>query len=141
MYGTVEDWKAWAETRGDSSPTDADADDASAALQRASDYVKYHYVSHFVAPYDDSSEGVEEATYVAAGIELATPNFFTSTYTLSQQKTLTQVGAIKWTPVSEKGKNSDVPMASPKSTLIEAMLSKYMAGSERYGITTIGATV
>lgn len=140
MYGTIADWRTWATARGDSAPTDATDGDATAALQRASDYIKYNYVVHFISGYDETSDGVEEATYIAAGLELATPNFFTTNFTPTQQKVLTAVGAIKWTPVTEKSGNSDVPMSAPRSTMIDAMLNRYVGNDIGFSIKAIGET-
>ena len=126
MYGTLADWRAWATDRGDNAPTAADDTLATSALVRASDYIEYAYVARFVSPYDGTSANVEPATYVAASFELATPGFFSKTFTPAQQKVLTGVGSVKWTPVTNRSNTRDGILAAPTSTLIEAMLGPYM---------------
>ena len=123
MYGTVAEWITYAAARG---VTIADDEASLQALVRASDYIKYSYVSLFVSPYDETSPNVEEATYEAAKLELATPNFFSKTFTPSQQKVLTGVDTVKWTVVTPESKNRAAADASPRSTLIDAMLGPYM---------------
>lgn len=126
MYGTLAGWRAWAEDRGDSAPTNATDADATAALVRASDYIEFAYVGRFVAPYDGTSPNVEPATYVAASFELATPGFFSKTFTPAQQKVLTGVGSVKWTAVKADSNARIGILASPTSTLVEAMLGPYL---------------
>ena len=126
--GTIADWRAWATARGDNKPTDANDTVANAALMRASDYIRAHYVLRFIDGYDEVSEGVEEATYVAADLELATPNFFSTTFTPSEKKVLTGVGSIKWTLV---GKAKGSMAYTPTSNRIEALLTRYID----YGVT------
>ena len=121
MYGTIAEWRAYALERGDSAPTDASDIEATAALVRASDYIKYKYVARFLSGCDDTHEGVEPATYIAASMELDTPKFFSKIYTPSQQKVLTQAGDIKWTVV---GDASGTDAATPRSTMIEDILAK-----------------
>ena len=123
MYGTIEDWRAYATARGNSSPSSATDADATAALVRASDYIKYRYVANLLPGYDETLEIVEYGTYEAANLELATPGFFTKTYTEAERKVLTEVKGIKWT-VTGQGKG--VYSSSPTSTLIEAMFDPYI---------------
>lgn len=127
MIGTIAAWRIWATARGDNAPTAADDTVATAALTRASDYIMFSYVGCFYAGYDETSPNVEEATYVAAGLELATPGFFSSTYTPSQQKVLTEVRGIKWTPV---GDASGPDSAAPVSSLINSMLKNYFPSED-----------
>ena len=72
-----------------------------------------------------NSENVEHATYVAANLELANPEFFTTTFTPSQIKVLTQVDSIKWTIVGDSSMTK-AEMSTPRSTLIDAMLASCM---------------
>ncbi|WP_299663849.1 hypothetical protein [uncultured Ruegeria sp.] len=130
MIGTVADWITYAAERG---TTVADDAASAAALVRASDYIQYNYLQHFAEDFDQSSEVLENATYEAANLELATPDFFSKTFTADQQKVLTEVKGIKWTAV---GDASGVDAARPMSTKIHAMLEPYMLE----GITRI-ATV
>lgn len=136
MYGTLTDWQAYALARGNTAPTDAAAVDAEAALTRASDYVRFTYVEHFLEGYDDTLPVVAYATYEAANLELATPGFFTKTFTPDQQKILTQVDAIKWTPT---GSADGADGARPVSTMIDAMLSPYIASKGAgIGLLSVG---
>jgi len=73
---------------------------------------------------------VEPATYEAANLELATPGFFTKTYTPDQRKVLTAVDDIKWTVV---GGGSSTYGAQPVSTLIEAMFEPYIIDRDAPG--------
>lgn len=124
MYGSLADWRAYALERGNSAPTDASDTDASAALVRASDYIKYRYVANLLPGYDESLAVVEYATYEAALLELGTPGFFTKTYTEAEKKVLTEVKGIKWTVT---GSSSSVFANAPSSSLIEAMFDPYIS--------------
>jgi len=118
--GTVTDWQAYALARGNSMPTDANQTDADAALERASDYVRLRYVIRY--GLSDTDEKVIEATYIAASLELATPGFWSATFTPSQIKVLTKVDALSWTPVTQSGYEGANAM-QPVSPLIEALLA------------------
>lgn len=130
MIGTVADWITYAEARGD---TVANEPASAQALQRASDYITYYYVSRFVSPYDATSPYVEDAAYEAAKLELATPGFFAKTFTPSQQKVLTEVKGIKWTVVTPNSHESVGALAAPRSTIIDAMLAPYMPFGKTLG--------
>ena len=93
----VEGWRAYALLRGNNAPTDATDLDAESALVRAFDYIRTRYVIRYDLEDDDSR--VTEASYIAANYELATPGFWTTTFTASQIKVLTKVDAIQWTPI------------------------------------------
>jgi hypothetical protein len=121
MAATVAGWIAYAADRG---TTVADDADSAAALVRATDYVTRYYVPMFGAGYDIDSPNVEPAIYEAANLELATPGFFSKTYTPDQQKVLTEVKGIKWTVTG--GDVTGLDAATPKSTMIEALLRPYM---------------
>lgn len=135
MYGTLEGWRAYATARGDSAPAEADDPDATAALVRASDYVRVRYVANLVPGY--SAETVpqghdlplgEEGAYIAASIELATPNFFGRTFTPSEQKVLTGVSSIRWTVTGDAGKTY---AAMPVSTVIDALFEPFILDRDR----------
>lgn len=130
MYGSLAEWRAYAAARGNDAPTDATDEVAGAALLRASDHIKYRYVANLLPAYDDTLEVVEPATYEAANLELATPGFFTKTYTPSQQKVLTQADDIKWTLVGGASKTYG---ATPTSTLIDAMFEPYTSDRDAAG--------
>lgn len=125
MYGKLIDFQEYASDRGDYTPIEVDKKEAQAALVRASDYIKLFYVSKFKKAhiFKTAPEYVLEATYIAASIELKTSNFFSKTYTPSQQKVLTQLGDIKWTLIPNNDDNSS---SIPVSPSIEALLSKYV---------------
>ena len=138
-YGTLADWRAYATARGNGAPAAASDESASAALLRATDYVKYTYVAYFYSPYGEDVVEVEFATYEAANLELANPGFFSATYTPSQQSILTEVDGIKWTPVENSGSPEAFANASPTSNKIEAMLRKYMPSKGGVGIFSLGS--
>ena len=121
MAATIDGWIAYAAARGDTVANDAAA---AAALVRAQDYVTYHYASRFAAGFDAESPNVAPATYEAAKLELATPGFFSRTFTPDQQRVLTAVGDIRWTV---RGDASGPDAATPVSTKIEAMLRPYLS--------------
>lgn len=123
MIGTLEGFRAYSAARGNTAPTDADDSDATAALVRASDHIQFGYVARFAAGFDAASPNVETAAYEAAALELATPNFFSRTFTPGERKVLTEVKGIKWEVVG--GDNSD--SAAPRSTRIDDMLMPYLA--------------
>lgn len=137
-YGTLAGWRAYALARGNSAPTDAEDADASAALLRAQDYIKYTYVAYFYSQFTDDLEEVEFAVYEAASYELTTPGFFTTVYTPSQQSILTEVDGIKWTPVANNGSPEAFANASPTSTRIEAMLRRFMPSKGGAAIFSVG---
>lgn len=132
MTATVENWIIYAAARGDARPSGAGQELASQALLRAQDYITQTYVNYFLSQHDENSAGVDEAIYIAAGLELATPNFFSSTYTPSDQKMLTQLDVIKWTPVNSV---SGASAARPVSTQIEALLDRYMRYNPNSSVT------
>ena len=126
IYGTIAEWRAYAADRGNNAPTEADDPEAQAALQRASDYIRFTYVAHFIAGCTLTDEVIAEAAYIAASLELTTPGFFTRTYTPSEQKVLTGVGSIRWTPTGMDGALTEMDGATPVSTAIDAMLRQCM---------------
>lgn len=130
MYGTLAEWRAWATARGDNAPSAAADADATAALVRASDYIRARYVANLLAGYDATLQPTgydyplaEVAAFIAAGLELATSGFFSKTYTPAQQKVLTGVQGIRWEVVGDSGKTY---AAMPVHTLIEAMFEPYV---------------
>ena len=118
MAATVAEWVAFAADRGDTIANDAAS---AAALVRASDYIARFYTNRLTrtAPEDVT----DKATYIAAGFELATPGFFSKTFTPDQQKVLTKAGDIQWTA---RGNASGADAATPISTSIEALFHPYM---------------
>jgi|EndMetStandDraft_2_1072991.scaffolds.fasta_scaffold30655_1 hypothetical protein len=125
FYGTLAGALTYHADRGNAAWAAAASDAVrTAALVRATDYVKYRYVVNLSSDYDETLPVVAEATYAAALIELATPGFFSTTYTEAQQKVLTEVKGIKWTVIGKSGSASSY---MPTSTLIEAMLAPYLA--------------
>ncbi len=113
IYSTIADWRAYATARGDNAPTAASDADATAALQRASDYVRTRYV--LPLGLSGTADNVIEAAHIAAGYELTTPGFWSKTFTPAQQKVLTGVGDIRWTvqgnATMDKGYNAQVPVS------------------------------
>ena len=113
IYSTNEAWRAYALARGDSAPTNASDTDATAARQRASDYIRTRYV--LPLGLSGTADNVIEATHIAAGYELTTPGFWSKTFTPAQQKVLTGVGNIRWTvsgnATMEKGYRGQVPVS------------------------------
>jgi hypothetical protein len=127
MAATLAGFRAYALERGNSAPTSATDADAEAALVRATDYIADHYQARFLAEHIETvPDAVDAATYEAAAIELATPDFFSQTYTEASDKTLTQVEGISWEFTGRKG-GSRVPV----STKIENKMRPYMAGSTK----------
>ena len=137
MYGTLTGFREYHAQRGNSAPTDAPDDVATAALVRGSDYIRMRYVPMLIGGYDPSFVPpgsslplVEEGAYIAAGIELTSPGFFSKTFTPSQQKVLTGVGNIRWTVVNKDGVYASVPT----STLLEAMFYPYVRDPDTPGM-------
>ena len=119
MTATVTGWIAYAASRGDTVADDA----ASAqALVRGQDYINHFYLNRFSTDIETDEGVIDAAVYEAAKLELATPNFFSKTYTPDQHKVLTEVIGIKWTV---RGEASGSDAATPMSTKIEAMLRPY----------------
>ncbi len=113
IYSTIEAWQEYAVARGDSAPTNASDTDATAALQRATDYIRTRYV--LPLKLSGTADNVIEATHIAAGYELTTPGFWSTTFTPAQQKVLTEVKGIRWTvsgnATMDKGYNSQIPVS------------------------------
>lgn len=137
MYGTIAGWRSYATARGDNAPTAASDAPATAALVRGSDMIRLRYVANLLPGYgiDFTPTGfdmplVEEAAYIAASLELATPGFFSKTYTAAEQKVLTEVKGIKWTVT---GDSSRTYASMPVSTLIEAMFEPYILDRDAAG--------
>ena len=135
MAATLEGWIAYAALRG---LTVADEPASEQALVRGTDYIRFNYVAQFLPGYDETSPYVDDATYEAAALELATPGFWTSTFTPSQQKVLTGVGEIRWTVTGGSDSNNAWTNASPTSTKIAAMLAPYMPGRFQIGLRAVG---
>lgn len=133
IYGTLAGWREYATDRGNNAPTEAADPVANAALQRASDYIRFTYVAHFIAGCTLTDDVIEEAAYIAASLELTTPGFFARTYTPSEQKVLTGVGSIRWTPTGASGALTEMDGSTPVSTAIDAMLRQCMP-SNRPGV-------
>ena len=66
---------------------------------------------------------VEEAAYIAASLELATPEFFSRTFTAAESKVLVEVKSIKWQVV---GKTEGAYAYMPSSSLIDALFGPYL---------------
>lgn len=131
MYGTIAGWRAYATARGDNAPTAATDANATAALVRASDYVRARYIANLFSSNtaDTIPSGYtlplgEEGAYIAASFELATPGFFSKTYTPAQQKVLTKAGSVSWTVVGEGA--SAIYGAMPTSTLLDAYFRPFV---------------
>lgn len=136
-YGTLAGFRAYALARGDNAPTAASDALAEAALLRASDMIRLRYLPNMLPGYgvDFTPVGsdlplVEEGAYIAASLELATPGFFSATYTAAQQKVLTEVKGIKWQVV---GNASGTYAAMPVSTLIDALFWPYITDADANG--------
>lgn len=131
MYGSLDGFRAYALARGDNAPTAASDALAGAALMRASDMVRLRYVANLCGyditaiPTGSDLPIVEEAAYLASSLELATPGFFSKTYTGAESKVLTEVKGIKWTVV---GKAEGAHAYMPSSSLIDALFGPYLAG-------------
>ena len=121
IYGNLTDWRAYATARGNSATTVASDADATAALQRASDYIRTRYALRLKLPADDSN--VIEGTYIAAAYDIASPGFWQSTYTPAQAKALTRAGDIQWTVVKDDrpGNLRGADAQIPTSPAIEAL--------------------
>lgn len=131
MYGTIAGWRAYALARGNSAPTSAIDADATAALVRASDYVRSRYIVNLFSP--NTAETIPsgytlalgvEGAYIAAAFELTTSGFFSKTFTPAQQKVLTKAGGVSWSVVGEGAK--EIYGASPTSTLLDAYFRPYI---------------
>jgi hypothetical protein len=137
MFGSLAGFREYAEARGDNAPTTATDPVATAALVRGSDHVRIRYVANLLPGYDTTLQPagydlplVEEAAYIAASLELATPGFFAKTFTASEQKVLTGVGSIRWTVTGEA---SGVYAAMPVSTSIDALFYPYIVDRDADG--------
>ena len=128
-YGSLAAFRSYALARGDNAPTAASDVLATDALVRGSDMVRLRYVAGLCG-YDITSTPtgsdlpiVEEAAYIAASLELATPGFFSKTYTAAESKVLTEVRGIKW---AVTGKTEGANAYMPSSSLIDALFGPYL---------------
>jgi hypothetical protein len=124
MFGSIAGWRAYALARGNSAPTSASDANATAALVRASDYVRSRYIANLFSPnaYNTIPSGYtlsfgEEGAYIAAAFELTTAGFFSKTFTPAQQKVLTKAGGVSWSVVGNGA--GEIYGASPISTLLD----------------------
>ena len=131
-YGTLANWRAYATARGNSAPASASDTLANQALLRGQDYIQFTYVQRFASGYDSTAPNVEAATYEAAILELATPGFFTKTYTEAEKKVLTGLDSMSWTMI---GKVKADRSYAPRSSKIEALLWPYIARA--YGAVAV----
>ena len=131
-YGTLSAWRTYATARGNGAPASASDMLANAALVRAQDYIQFTYVQRFAEGYDSTAANVEAAVYEAANLELASPGFFSKTYTEADRKVLTGLDSLSWTFV---GKVRDDRSYAPRSTKIEALLWPYIART--YGAVVV----
>ena len=127
MIGNVTALIAYAAARGT-----VIADDAATlqALVRASDYIQFTYLDGSGCTAE--SANVAEATYEAAMAEVATPFFWTKTFTPADQKVLVGVGDIKWQVTGDATAGG---ASIPRSTKIETMLRQCIGGG-LYGYST-----
>ncbi|MGB0854658.1 MAG: hypothetical protein ACPGSI_15295 [Pikeienuella sp.] len=123
-YGNVTDLIAYQALRG---TTVANDTATAASHQRASDYIRTRFAIRLGLAADDVA--VIEATYIAAGYDLAAPGFWQKTFTPAEAKVLTQTGKIRWTPLAGRASGSDAQL--PTSPAIEALF----AGANTFGIT------
>ena len=123
MYGTLIDFRAYATARGDNAPTAATDPAATAALVRASDYIRTRYVLRLGISSPETDAAVIEATYIAARREIAAPGFWSATFTPSQVKTLVAVEGIRW-QAADPGKVGFTgrDLATPMDPAIDALL-------------------
>jgi len=127
MTATLAGFRAYHGERGSDVPTSASDTAATTALVRAGDYVRNEYAQRFLPQYvDDIADLTENAVYEAALFELATPDFFSATYTEADAKVLVGVGDISWQFTGRNGGNR-----VPTSTKIEAMMRPYVAGNAK----------
>lgn len=132
MIGTVAGWITYAAERG---TTIEDNAASSAALVRASDYIELNYVQNFASGYDATSPGVEQAAYIAAALELASPGALSKTTDPSTLgKVLTKVDSIQWTVPAGAIPSRTEARSAPVNSTIEALLRKYMGGSAVGGL-------
>lgn len=120
MPATVSTWIAYALDRGAIVPNDAAS---STALVRASDYIRLTY-GRRIYNFDADNVAVVEATYIAAGMELATPGLFLRANDPAKAgKVLTAVADIEWT-ILPGAKAGDVVVFVPA---IDALLWPLMS--------------
>ena len=117
------DFRVYAAARGDNAPTLAADATVDAALVRASDYIRTRYVLRLGIASPDTDVNVIEATYIAARREIATPGFWSATFTPSQVKTLIAVEGIRW-QAADPGKVGFTgrDLATPMDPAIDALL-------------------
>lgn len=133
IYGSIAAWRVYATERGNGAPAEATDPVASAALQRASDYIFFHYEKKAICTIP--ADVLEAAAYEAANLELTTPGLFRTSYTPAEAKVLTEVDGIKWTLI---GDGMTVSSMMPVSSIIEAMLDDYVARSVGVGLRALG---
>ena len=141
-YTTTAAWLDYASQRRDSVPGEAGPGDQEAALMRAEDYIRLHYVARFLPGLDlaraDVAAALAEAVHLAASVEVRQPHAFTATFTPADQKMLVKLEGLEWEAVGEaSGSESRADLATLKHSSIESLLAPYLAA--RYGFYGTGA--
>lgn len=123
MYGTIDEASAYHEARGNQAWATAPDKQKSEALTRASDYISAMYGRlERVAP----EATFRTATYIASGLELGQPGFFSITsHPDSTRKVLVGVDSIRWQVVAGP-QGEDAWM--PRSSLIDALFARWQGG-------------
>jgi len=104
---------------------DASEADLSSALLRAQDHLAFNYLNRVVRPVPENVQ--DAAIYQLMVQEVATPGFYTKTYTQDGRKTLTEVDGIVWKPIAN-GNQWQNPLEDrtvPVNSLVEGMLRPY----------------
>jgi len=104
LIGNITDFRTYQTDRLNNAPADAADNVVTAALLRASDYIRTRYVIRYDLELD--AENVIESVYIAGKYEVDTPGFWSKTFTESQIKVLTKVDNIQWT-IPDKDSSSD----------------------------------
>lgn len=128
LYGDLSGFRAFALARGNAAPTDAEDSAALQALQRASDHVRFSFITRLPASLQsvEALPSIEDAAYLCAAIELDTPGFFSRAYTPSEQKVLTRAGDISWTVT---GRSDKAGSGMPRLATVEAIFRPHLPDS------------
>ncbi len=128
-FTDIDAWESYAEARALVKPDKTDTAStklATQALARANDYVDYEYYREFAQYYKDNPPPeLAYATAIAAGIELTTPNYFSTTIAPIDQISVAKSGTTDLHQHYKKGEAGDITLSKPKNATIEAMLKQF----------------
>jgi hypothetical protein len=113
--------------------------DQNKVLRRGQDYIAREYNDRFTVTVTDTAptDVVKFAIVEAALTEARSPGSLSPVVTAATAKILTQVGDIKWTPVTASASGNAAKMMKPTLTNVEAMLASISKVNRGSGMVVV----